>query len=79
MQKRPFHRITQHRKLGGVCAGIAYAFGWQTNVVRILTILAMFFSVSFIFWSYLIIWAVTDEWGVDPVDFDAITGDKITH
>lgn len=73
MQKRPFRRTRQHRRIGGVCGGLAYAFGIQPVIVRVLTILASIFSFSLVFWAYLILWIVADEWDTDPSDFEQVT------
>lgn len=72
---RPFHRMRTHRQLGGVCSGLAYALGIQTNIVRVVAVIAMILSVSVVFWGYIIVWVVVDEWDTDPLDFATVTGD----
>lgn len=73
MQNRPFHRMRSHRGVAGICAGLAYALGMQTSVVRLLVIVLMFLSFSVVFWAYLIVWIVADEWDVDPADYGLVT------
>ncbi len=50
-------RPRQGRVVAGVCAAVANRFGWNTTVVRILTVIAVvFFGLSL--WAYLILWLV---------------------
>ena len=47
----------QHKKIAGVCAGIANYLEVDVTVVRILFLIA-FICGCFGFWAYLIVWAV---------------------
>lgn len=48
-------RPRQGRLIAGVCAAIATRFGWNTTVVRVLTVIAvLFFGLSL--WVYAILW-----------------------
>ncbi len=46
---------------GGVCAGIADYLNIDLIVVRILTIIAVFFSGGIIFWIYLGLWVLAPK------------------
>lgn len=45
------------RVLGGVCGGLADKFGWNPNVVRLLTVLAFLLPVIG-FGTYLLAWVL---------------------
>ena len=44
------------RQIAGVCLGLAQANGWDVAVVRILTVLGLFFSCGFVGVAYLAGW-----------------------
>ncbi|NLM25237.1 MAG: PspC domain-containing protein [Firmicutes bacterium] len=49
--------LSNNRKLGGVCAGIAEYFGIDPTVVRLLWVLT-FFAYGIGFLSYFICWLI---------------------
>lgn len=72
---KKLERDTQHKVIGGVCAGLANYFGLDVSLVRVLFAL-MFLFASAGFWLYLILWAVmpaagriqTDDAGQNVAD-----------
>lgn len=47
--------------LGGVCAGIAVRFGWNTKLVRVLAVLGLIFGGIFpLALVYLLLWYLMD-------------------
>jgi phage shock protein C len=56
---RPLYLSRRHRKIAGVCGGIAEWLGWDPTVVRVLYILASILSAAFPgIVVYLILWLV---------------------
>lgn len=51
--------------IGGVCAGIADYFNWDITLVRIVYVLATFFTVFSGGIVYLILWLIMPEAGRD--------------
>ena len=49
------YKDKQNAMLFGVCAGISNYIGLDVSLVRILTIISIFFSFSLIFWIYLLL------------------------
>lgn len=54
---KKLERDTQHKVIGGVCAGLASYFGLDVSLVRVLFALLFLFA-SAGFWVYLVLWAV---------------------
>ena len=54
---------SNNRMIGGVCAGIADYFGWDITLVRIIYVLATFFTAFAGGLVYLILWLVMPEAG----------------
>ena len=52
---------SNNRMIGGVCAGIADYFEWDITLVRIVYVLATFFTVFFGGLVYLILWLIMPE------------------
>lgn len=53
-------RPRQGRVLAGVCAAIAHRFGWNTTVVRVLTVIGMvFFGLSIL--VYILLWILIPQ------------------
>ena len=50
-------RPRQGRMIAGVCAAIAHRFGWNTTLVRVLTVIAVLFA-GLSLWVYLLLWLV---------------------
>lgn len=52
------------RMVAGVCAGIAREYGWDVNLVRILTVVGAIFTASSVVpIAYLVAWAFLPEEG----------------
>ncbi|MEI3055976.1 PspC domain-containing protein [Phocaeicola plebeius] len=62
MEKKRLTR-SNNRMIGGVCAGIADYFGWDITLVRIIYVLATFFTAFSGGLVYLILWLVMPEAG----------------
>jgi phage shock protein C len=54
-------RPRQNRMIAGVCAGFAQHYGWDLNLVRILTALMIFFSAGGGLIAYIIAWVIIPE------------------
>ena len=63
-ETKKFQRDTQHKVIGGVCAGLSNYFDIDVTVVRLLFAIALLaFSTGF--WLYLILWIVVPAAEVD--------------
>lgn len=60
MEKRRLTR-SNNRMIAGVCAGIADYFGWDITLVRIVYVIATFFTAFSGGIVYLILWVVMPE------------------
>ena len=60
MEKRRLTR-SNNRMITGVCSGIADYFGWDITLVRIVYVLATFFTVFSGGIVYLILWLIMPE------------------
>ena len=69
---RPFKRVKKAAWLGGVCAGLAYAIGAPTWVIRGLWLL-LFLGAGLGGLIYLILWLVVPQCPAEPLDFEAVT------
>ena len=67
------YRNTATGKLGGVCAGIADYFGWETWLVRILVVSGVLFGIPFLILGYIAAWFILD---VDPKAAEKMTINK---
>lgn len=54
---RPFFRPASGRWLGGVCAAVADYFGWDRNLVRLLTVASIFLPGPQVL-AYIVLWIV---------------------
>jgi phage shock protein PspC (stress-responsive transcriptional regulator) len=45
----------KHKMIFGVCSGIAEYTGINVTLIRIATVLGVFFSASILFWIYLLL------------------------
>ncbi|QOR34267.1 PspC domain-containing protein [Clostridium sp. 'deep sea'] len=73
------YRSRSNKRLGGVCAGVAEYFGIDVTLVRLVTLLLVFWGGGFIF--YLIAWIILPEESAyhhngDPMLKSAHSGDK---
>ncbi len=62
MEKKRLTR-SNNRMIGGVCAGIADYFNWDITLVRIVYVLATFFTACSGGIVYLILWLIMPEAG----------------
>jgi phage shock protein PspC (stress-responsive transcriptional regulator) len=53
---RPLLRPIAGRQIAGVCIGLAQAYGWDVALVRIFTVLGLFFSAGLVAVAYLAAW-----------------------
>lgn len=60
MEKKQLTR-SNNRMIAGVCSGIADYFGWDVTLVRILYVLAIFFTAFSGGIVYLILWVIMPE------------------
>lgn len=51
---KKIYKISDEKKISGVCAGLADYFELDVTLVRIVTAALMLGSFSFIFWVYII-------------------------
>jgi len=59
---RPTVRPRVGRVIAGVCIGLARAYGWDVSTVRILAVIAFFFSAGLVAVAYLACWVgIPDE------------------
>jgi phage shock protein PspC (stress-responsive transcriptional regulator) len=59
MMTRPLRLSQRHRKIAGVCGGLAEWLGWDPTVVRVLYVVVSVFSAAFPgILVYLVLWAV---------------------
>jgi phage shock protein PspC (stress-responsive transcriptional regulator) len=59
MMAQPLRLSRRHRKIAGVCGGLAEWLGWDPTVVRVLYVVVSVFSAAFPgILVYLILWAV---------------------
>lgn len=57
--RRPLRRSRRHRRIAGVCGGIAEWLGWDPTLVRVLYVVGSIFSVAFPgILVYLILWVI---------------------
>jgi len=69
---RPFKRVKAHAWLGGVCAGVAYALGIPTSVVRLLWALSVI-CLGFGGLIYVLLWLFMPRWPATPPDYRLVT------
>ena len=60
MEKKQLTR-SNNRMIAGVCSGIADYFGWDVTLVRILYVLATFFTAFSGGIVYLVLWVIMPE------------------
>lgn len=61
----PLIRPRAGRQIAGVCLALARAYGWDVSAVRILTVVALFFSSGLVGVAYLAAWVGIPE---EPLD-----------
>ena len=54
-------RPRDRRMIGGVCAGFAQHYGWDLSVVRVVAVLALFFSCGTAMLLYFAAWIIIPE------------------
>lgn len=60
-KKRELFRNKTKGKVGGVCAGLADYFGWETWLIRIIVISAILLGSGFVFVAYIAAWFILDK------------------
>jgi phage shock protein C len=70
---RSFKRVKKAAWLGGVSAGLAYALGTPTWLIRALWLL-LFFGAGIGGLVYLVLWLVVPSWPEGPLDYETVTG-----
>ena len=59
---RPLLRPRVGRQIAGVCLALSRSYGWDVSVVRIISVLTLFFSSGLIGIAYLAAWiGIPDE------------------
>ena len=58
---RPLFRPIVGRQIAGVCIGLAQAYGWDVALVRIFTVIGLFFSGGLVAVAYLACWVGIPE------------------
>ena len=53
---RPLVRPRAGRQIAGVCLALSRSYGWDVSVVRIITILALFFTSGLVGIAYVAAW-----------------------
>ncbi|MGD0832676.1 MAG: PspC domain-containing protein [Terracidiphilus sp.] len=53
---RPLVRPIAGRQVAGVCIGLAQAYGWDLSLIRIFTVIGLFFSGGLVAVAYLACW-----------------------
>jgi phage shock protein PspC (stress-responsive transcriptional regulator) len=61
----PLIRPRAGRQIAGVCLALARSYGWDVSLVRIITVLALFFSSGLIGIAYLAAWIGIPEEAVE--------------
>ena len=57
---KKLYRSREHRKIGGICGGIAEYFDWDPTLVRVgAVVLTVLWGAGF--WAYIIAWAIIPE------------------
>jgi phage shock protein PspC (stress-responsive transcriptional regulator) len=49
------------RQIAGVCIGLAQTYGWDVSLVRIFTVIGLFFSGGLVAVAYLACWVGIPE------------------
>jgi phage shock protein PspC (stress-responsive transcriptional regulator) len=58
---KPLIRPRNGRQIAGVCLAFSRTYGWDVSVVRIITVLTLFFSSGLIGIAYLAAWVGIPE------------------
>ena len=75
--RKEFKCVQENNWIGGVCGGIAYAFGVPALLVRIVALLILLLPSVFIlewisgvvFVAYIVAWIFCPNWEEDPEDY----------
>lgn len=54
-------RLSNDKKLGGVCSGLARYFGMDVSIMRVAYLILTILTGSLLFWLYLILWLVVPK------------------
>lgn len=66
-------RISEKGIIGGVCAGVAYFFGWPLWLVRLVAAVLLLGGMHFMPILYVLMWIFVPNMEKVPEDFDAVT------
>lgn len=70
MQARPLLRPIMGRQIAGVCIGLAQAYGWDVNLVRVISVVSFFFTGGLVAVAYLAAWiGIPEEPMVAPTSY----------
>ena len=75
METKALRRSQAHNWLGGVCAGIAYGFGFPVWVMRVLFLVLFFAGVGFPIFLYILLWILMPKWEQEPSDYAERVGE----
>lgn len=68
---KKFRRMNQHARLAGVCSGLAYYFGIEAWVVKLMMII-LFFGYGVGLVPYILIGLLAPRYEQDPEDYEDI-------
>lgn len=54
-------RLSNDKKLGGVCSGLARYFGMDVSIMRVAYLILTILTGSLLFWLYLILWVILPQ------------------
>lgn len=60
LDRGPLRLDTRHKKIGGVCGGIANYIGWSRTTVRVLAVVSLFFMPQITVPGYIIAYLIMD-------------------
>lgn len=68
-----FFRSRKEKIIGGVCGGLAPAFGVDVTIIRPILVLLAFLTWTALFWVYIILWIVVPE---EPITDNTSTNER---
>ena len=54
-------RLSNDKKLGGVCSGLARYFGMDVSIMRVAYLILTILTGSLLLWLYLILWVILPQ------------------
>jgi phage shock protein PspC (stress-responsive transcriptional regulator) len=58
---KPLRLDTRHKKIGGVCGGIANYFDWSRSTVRVLSVIALLFAPQLMLPAYGVAYLIMER------------------